>query len=188
MIKQMTTKQALDLYDILKKDFPPGEIPSFVDYQKRVEQQDYEVYSYLHNEVEKAYLVCREKQNSVVLLFFAVTEKDRGQGVGTRCLQEFIASSKQKDGIIIEVERIEDALNAEEKRIRQKRIHFYERLGFKKIEQIQYELYHIKLDLMLLPLRKPNMSLSQIIEIMRQVYHDISQDTEVFKITYKISE
>lgn len=90
----------------------------------------------------------------MLIVYFAVLKKYRGQGIGQKFLKELKEKYKENDVIILEVENPERAKNNEEKEICQKRIKFYEKLNFKIIENLQYILYNVDYKIMELPLNE----------------------------------
>lgn len=146
MIQKLETKQALELYQLLEKDFQSDPLPPFNVYQKQIEQGEYEAYYYVQQKQPEAYFITIEKENYIFIVFFAVIKEKRGQGIGTKAIQELQKVAVGKT-IILEVEKEVEDNTDQEKEIIQKRIRFYERVGFKKVEPLSYILrghsYHI---------------------------------------------
>ena len=70
----------------------------------------------------------------------------------------------------LEAERPETAENDEERTVREKRIGFYERLGYVAYREIDYEVYHVPMWLMVHPLGNPLPSARETADAMRGFY------------------
>lgn len=140
MLRPLNKKEAIYLYQTqLQKDFKPQEIPPLSRYKNMLEGEGFTVLQYVEEGKEKAYFILRKQQQNILLFFFAVQENYRGQGIGSKCMKE-LQQSYEGCNIYIEVEAPEESTSEEEEKIRKRRIIFYERLGFVKIENIHYQL------------------------------------------------
>lgn len=169
MIQKLEEKQALELYPVLEKDFKNDPLPPFGIYQRQIEHGEYEAYYYIQKEQPEAYFITIEKENIIFIVFFAVAKEKRGQGIGTKAIQELQKVAVGKT-IILEVEKEIQDNTDKEKEIIQKRIRFYERLGFKKVEPLRYILrghsYHI------MTYADTKITPKQIKEIMPRLYQN----------------
>lgn len=109
---------------------------------------------YTENEEIKGYCMTRIENKHVLIVYFAVIEKYRGQGIGQKFMKELKEIYKENEVIILEVENPEKAKNNEEKEICKKRIKFYEKLDFKIIENLKYILYNVDYKIMELPINQ----------------------------------
>ena len=96
MIKKLDIEGAKKLYrNYMEKDFPDDEIPSYKHYVKLIEEGLSIPYTYEENNEEKAYIICVEKGDFVLLSHLAVLKEYRGQGIGTKLLEEIKAFYKE---------------------------------------------------------------------------------------------
>lgn len=112
------------------------------------------VFTYTQDCTEKGYVICLEKDEYVIILFFAAYPAFRGQGVGTRFLRELGEYYRHSKQIVAEVETLDNAADEKEAAIITRRIAFYERNGFVLLggikEWLDGQAYHI----MIFPLRQ----------------------------------
>lgn len=102
-------------------------------------------------------LLCRSaEQNALLLDYLAVHSTVRGLGYGSRMLRELqqhYADSSYPE-LIIEVESLEAAQNEEERFIRKRRIHFYEKNGL-IVTNVRSMVVGAAFTLLILPLQNP---------------------------------
>lgn len=84
-----------------------------------------------------AFLLRAPKARSVLLLLYAVEPEMRGSGVGSDFLRALLERASGAAGLYAEVEKEELAPDAAERRIA-----FYERLGFSRGEGLYYSLFY----------------------------------------------
>ena len=80
----------------------------------------------------------------VLIDYFAVHSKIRGQGYGSRMIKELV-NRYTPTGVFLEIERITDSAPNREERIRRK--NFYERLGFSPMD-VFIELFGVEMELL----------------------------------------
>ena len=118
-------------YERLKEYFPEREMKSKQHFDALLEEK-YEMYQVLE---ENDYVVVYFEQLDYIFIdYIIVSGNTRGKGVGGKVLDHFKEKGK---AIILEVEPITNEDPDSEKRIR-----FYERHGFVKMENIGYERIH----------------------------------------------
>ena len=84
-----------------------------------------------------AFLLRAPKAKSLLLLLYAVEPEMRGSGVGSAFLRTLLERASGAAGLYAEVEKEELAPDAAERRIA-----FYERLGFSRGEGLYYYLFY----------------------------------------------
>ena len=184
MLKRLTKNEAICLYQTqLQKDFKPQEIPPLSRYKKMLDGEGFEVLQYVEDEQEKAYLILRKQQQNILLFFFAVQENFRGQGIGSKCMKELQEYGKGSS-IFIEVEAPEEETVEEERVQRKRRIVFYERLGFTKVEKIEYRLKGHAYHWMVLG---KQVKAEEVIQMAKQMY-DIHDTIPSWMTIAKIKE
>lgn len=103
MIRKLNIENAKKLYkDYMEEDFPEDERPSYNHYLKLLENGETIAYTYDEKDEKKAYVICIEKEDYVLILHLAVFKEYRGQGIGTRLLEEIKFFYKEKQAVILE--------------------------------------------------------------------------------------
>lgn len=74
-----------------------------------------------------------EDKKYLQLDYFAILPQYQNKGYGTQALELLKEQSKKYNGIFIEVEKVGLGNNESENRLRKKRIEFYEKIGFYKL-------------------------------------------------------
>jgi len=118
-------------YERLKEYFPEREMKSKQHFETLLKEK-YEMYQVL--EEEDYVVVYFEQLDYIFIDYIIVSGNTRGKGIGGKVLDLFKEKGK---AIILEVEPITNEDPDSEKRIR-----FYERHGFLKMENIGYERIH----------------------------------------------
>lgn len=185
MIKNIESERLEELYKIhMVEDFPDNELYSLKQFLKHKDKR--KVYSYIEDEVEKAYIVTSESDRVILVLYFAVYEEYRGTGIGTRFLKEYQETIGNNKIIVLEIENPEKAKDEKEyaKRIRRK--NFYEKLGFTVDDRVEeyyfYEYYLLLTNNKTMPIKEIRNELKKIYSattpwyIMRKFYMKIKED------------
>lgn len=168
MLSILTNKKALELYKSqITEDFLEP-FPKYEDYKQAIEKGIYTAYLYQEENISKAYAIIQETQDILFIPWYAVFKQYRSQGIGSKALRE-IKQEKNKE-IILEVENEKNAHNKKELEIIEKRIRFYQKLGFQKIQQIEYQLNGEHYDLMIWGEKK---STQQAKNIIQNMYHEV---------------
>jgi len=141
------------IYKHIKKDFSAGEYaPYFVLHMQIINgiQQGFLLFS---DGREAAYSVCAggNPNGFALISLLAVYPEYRGAGIGTAFVEEIKKMYADKKGIIVEVEKPENAANDTEKSKRDKRMDFYQRAGFEIIPGIAYSIWGVPMHLMVYP-------------------------------------
>lgn len=145
MIKKADLKKALEIYDFMEKDFPKSEIPDVERYTRFTKENIHNVYMYEEDQQEVAYFITIEKAENgkVLITHLAVIEEYRGKGVGKRFIEEIKKFFSDKKILIVEVESEKNAKNEQELKVIEKRINYYINAGFKKREELEYNLFNV---------------------------------------------
>ena len=144
ILKEFNFKTIKQIYkQRMKTDFPSNErIPYFM-LKKLLKKGITKFFLYKEDEKIKGYAVCIESDKIVFLYYFAIFKEYRGNGCGSKFIEELAEFYEDKKAIICEVESIETAKNDSEKNIRKRRVDFYKRLGFKIVDEIKYIAYGV---------------------------------------------
>lgn len=177
MICLLNQQEALELFkEKIMKDFIEP-FPTYEEYKKAIEKGIYQAYTYQENEVKKAYMVLQEKEDFLFMPWYAVEKEQRGKGIGTKALLEL--KKEFSKNILIEVENEKNIKQKKELEIIQKRIKFYERIGFEKKEEILYQLNEEHYDIMIWGKEKNPYKIKKVI---KELYKQVLQDQEKVKI------
>lgn len=122
-LKQSKLSDFPKIYKIMQEAFPKAEIRTFDSAFELLKKEDYAIFSAYSDcgEID-GFIACWNFENFCFVEHFAVSQKNRGKGIGTKMIIEFLKAKDKK--VFIEVEE-----PANEIAIR--RIDFYERCGFK---------------------------------------------------------
>ncbi len=113
--------QNQQLWELYERAFPPDERRSWVDQKKLLKKKEYRVKPYFENDFLIGFICLWELKQCLFVEHLAISEAQRGKGYGNKIVEETI---KDYGGsVILEVEYPNDE-------IAEKRIRFYERLGF----------------------------------------------------------
>ena len=158
-IRTMRPEELPDVYKRVRRDFPPVEYPPLPKMRRNMEWGAMQAQLYEDNGKDAAYaFVLRNDACAKCMLFiYAVEPEMRGSGVGSAFLNALIQERADLDGMYAEVEMAELAQSEEEKRICEKRIAFYENLGFRRVAGLYYRIYGVQMHLFYRPMGKAAM-------------------------------
>lgn len=161
------------LYQSYRKDFPRIERTPYYKIRKGSEKGIIHILVLEDEENILAYALNIEYENYVLIYYLATVEANRGKGYGTQFLNLMQVYYQKREGLFIEVERQGYGKDEKENQIRQKRIEFYRRNGFKEIDLVaniyctDYEIYLLELHT-----HKDNyINQEEIIRIERNIYY-----------------
>lgn len=169
MIRKIEIEEIKELYkNHIKKDFPINEIPPAFTIKSNMKRQISEGFILVENSASLGYSIATITDESVVITLFAIYQNKRGAGIGTKFLKELLEYYKDKKVVILEVEKPEDAKTSDARIICERRIHFYENVGFKIYKDIDCILFGVPYYLMVYG--DGNLSKEDIIGHMRKSY------------------
>lgn len=118
-------------YDRLLKDFPACEVKPWTKIEQFVKEGLYEMFGMWEGDILLAYgFVAADVHKKHMLMdYFAVNEDYRGKGHGQYFLAHLWEIYPKAQGMVFEVEDVEEAENEQEKILRERRIRFYEKAG-----------------------------------------------------------
>ena len=174
MIKRVNLENAKKIYkEYMESDFSDDELPKYEHFVELIEDEKEIPYVYMEEDVIKAYIVCIEKNGYILISHLAVLKKYRGQGIGTKLLEEIKEFYKKEKAIILESEA-EDS--ADEKRDLQtiiRRQKFYERCGFIPYNNLDYELTKVKYLIFVYNLQDSTLTNQELKNVIIESYKDI---------------
>lgn len=132
MIKKLDAQTLKDLYEREMKDtFPRAELKPLKAMLRMQAEGKYDVLGYYDEQGEQLAYACVCKAAEPVLMdYLAVTAAHRGEGIGSQFLGALMQAKDLYPAIMLEIEAVDDALDEDDRAMRSRRQHFYERLGF----------------------------------------------------------
>ena len=146
LIRQQNLEEMKEIYHgMLARHFPSDEIKPFSRIKESYEKGEYVGYGLYEDRPDAECLayawLCRiSSENWILLDYYAVTEKLRGQGMGSWFLKRIFEKYSRGMSVIIEVEdpdriREDQAISLEEEREKRlRRMSFYLKNGVKQTE------------------------------------------------------
>ncbi|ACL77285.1 GNAT family N-acetyltransferase [Ruminiclostridium cellulolyticum] len=170
-LRPINLQELRDLYFNIENDFAPGEYPPYDTLYKQLEKGIQKGFMLVKEGIDVAYSVCTgDSTNSFVLIsLLAVYKGYRGKGFGTEFLKMFKSRYCCETSVIVEVEKPEDAVDQKERNIREKRIRFYEKAGFRLLPDIVYAIWDIPMYLMILPMENKTIDGNSINIVNKEV-------------------
>ncbi len=116
-----------------RRDFPPDERKPFSMIESLMDNGCYECCGFYEKADDSlcayAFMMTDQETNMLLLDYFAVCEEVRGKGYGSIALELLKADYMNWGGMLFEVEDDDAAETEAEKRLRRRRISFYEKNG-----------------------------------------------------------
>ena len=148
ILRQLSIAEAESIYyEHMKKDFPPEELKPFEVMEKLVNKEIYLFYG-LYEKCELlgyAFLVTLDSY--ILIDYYATCKMHRSKGIGSKFLNLLKEEFKEYDGMMVEVEKIEDVSDESEKIIRKRRIDFYNTNGM-RMTKISIILFGVNYSIM----------------------------------------
>jgi len=173
----------------IKNDFALGEYPPYAALHRHLTTGVQKGYILQDRKKDVAYSFCAEGTGNgfVLISLLAVFKEFRGKGYGTAFLDELRHMYTSKKGIIIEVEKPEEAKTADEKTVREKRIAFYQKSGFYLVKNIDYCIWDIPMHLMILPgTGTGKIDNAEISQAIYEIYGELLGDRFIHKVRLRL--
>lgn len=135
-------------------DFPPDELKPLHHMFKMMDEGVCTAYAFYEGEDMLSYFFLCRKDGFSLVDYLAVNPEKRGQGIGTKTLRK-LKEVAQDEVILVECEDTDFSPNAEEHRIRERRIAFYERAGF-KVSKVKTKLFGVRYVILIFPADSPD--------------------------------
>lgn len=175
MIRKILPEEIDWLYPHIARDFPKNEHPPKMILKKQLRSGSLSGFVCQRDGQDLGYaFLTRWIQGFSLVFLYAVFPSCRGQGEGTRFMEELISAGKGQEGLILEVERPEDAKTQQEAETRRRRIAFYERLGYRLVLEIEYVIYGVPMYLMVRPLKGQSFPPKQLEKAIISLYDDLT--------------
>ncbi|HEX2927959.1 MAG TPA: GNAT family N-acetyltransferase [Ruminiclostridium sp.] len=190
-IRPMRLEELKDIYKRIEDDFASGEYPPYRVLYGQLESDAQTGRILIENGNEVAYSICAEggTKDFVLISLLAVYREFRGRGFGTAFLEVLKDCYSDKKGVIVEVEKPEDAKTKEERDIRIKRIGFYEKAGFRLLPDIDYTIWDVPMHLMVLSAESPqNIINKEVSSAMHDIYLKLMGEQFIHKMVLEIKQ
>ena len=138
---QLNTKCLTDFSQVealyqkrLKKDFVRNELKPLSSMRHSWEKNAYDCYGLFAEDEILGYAFFVRLGNSYLFDYFAIAEEHRDEGLGSVFLRQLAEDFWAADCVVGEVEDPEKAKDADSRTLRERRLQFYLRSGFRKTE------------------------------------------------------
>ena len=167
----------------ITSDFPRTEYPPYGKFLESLRLSRRGLY-FCGEDGEKlayAFIDSVAESRYVMIFLYAVMAGGRGRGTGTRFMQALFEEYGSMDGIILEVEKPEEASSEAERSIRERRISFYQRLGYQMVREIDYCIYGVPMYIMVKPLLQELVQPDELVDEIYRLYRgSMGKNTEKF--------
>ncbi|OOM05949.1 GNAT family N-acetyltransferase [Clostridium saccharobutylicum] len=186
-LKKLDNEEIVSVYNNhMKMDFPAQELKPLDVIQKLIKRKIYICYGLYDNDKLLAYAFLVTSNLYLLLDYYAVCDQCRCKGIGSKFLNMLKEKCKDYEGIIIEVEKIEYAVNESQEAERKRRIDFYKRNGA-LMTKISSELFNVNFSIMCLlicSIRKDDFIISESLKTIYKQMVPSSLYSKYVKITY----
>ncbi len=184
MLEEISLEKAKQIYkEHIKKDFASNEIKPYWLYKKLLKEKTDRFYMYKEDMIEKGYIICSNEKDYVLITHLAVFREYRGSGVGTKMIQAIQNQFLKDKAWIVEVETEKQAHSKEEMLNIKRRIHFYEKLGFCKYPEINYNLFGSSYYIFVLyPDNQNKLEAAELVDILKKIYKNKKVPEKCLKV------
>lgn len=170
------------IYPEYVKLFPEVDRKSYRCIKKTVKNKISKIIEIVADEQFVGFMIINTLENNpyVQLDYLAILSNHQNKGYGKEAIKLLKKQYENYNGIFIEVEKLGLGKNEEENRIREKRVSFYENLGFYKMN-FDLELFTVTYSAYLLPGLETENSDKEIINYILKIYTAILGKNKVKK-------
>lgn len=170
-LKKLSNEEVKNIYNThMIKDFPSGELKPYESIANLIKRKIYICYGLYKNSKLLAYAFLVTSKSYLLIDYYAVCAEHRNTGIGSEFLSILKEKCKIYSGIIVEVEKVQCALDEEERIIRKRRVDFYKRNGMRMTE-VSSTLFNIEYSIMCLC--NEELDDSVIYEELKNIYKEI---------------
>jgi len=132
------------IYPEYIKLFPEAERKLYKRIENTFEDGILKIIKIVNNDIFVGFIMTNTiKDNKYLQIdYLAILPQYQDNGYGTQALKILKENSKEYNGIFIEVEKVGLGESAEENKLRQRRVEFYERIGFYKLNY-DLDMYNV---------------------------------------------
>ena len=120
----------------MKYDFTRNELKPLSVIRRAWTSNAYVCYALIEEEALLGYAFFVREENNYLFDYFAIEEQHRNRGLGSFFLKQLADCFRNAECIVGEVEDPDKAKNEEEKMLRERRLQFYLRSGYRKTDVI----------------------------------------------------
>lgn len=151
-IKPLNASVVHDLYtQRMIHDFPQAELPPQDTLTQLVRSGLAEAFILTDDTQDTAYAIVARGDGVILITHLAVFSELRGGGHGSRMLSLLSEKYQSEGTLVVEVDAPDAPVDDDERRIRERRIVFYERAGYALLPDVQYHFNGIDMRLMTYP-------------------------------------
>jgi len=186
-VRKIQLNELRYIYEHIVQDFAEGEYPPYDKLYYHLENNIQTGWVLMMDGRDAAYSICAEGADGYVLIsYFAVYKENRGRGIGTLFLEKLKEIYSESKGIIVEIEKPEDARHEEEVQVRKRRYEFYSRAGFSFIPGIEYVIWDVPMHLLVYPCKNPLDIINKDIgRIMYEIYLLILGKSNIHRLEFR---
>lgn len=138
------TVQWAEIYRLYRKAFPRSEKKPFSIIRKKYRESRTDIWRFTRDGKFAGLIITINGDDHILLDYLAVSESQRGTGIGTEILQ-LMRKHYAGKGVFLEIESVYEECENQAERIRRK--HFYEKSGMQSMEVFVW-LFGVKMELM----------------------------------------
>lgn len=170
------------IYPEYKKLFPKVERKPYHTIIKAMKHHLGDVIKIVEKDLFIGFIIVNTLENNpyVQLDYFAILPEYQSKGYGKKAISLLSEYYCQYKGIFIEIEKIGLGINEEENQIRMRRKRFYEDIGFQKLS-FDLDLYNVIYSAYFLPCLEKEISETDIIECIFQIYNALLGESNIKK-------
>ncbi len=166
-IKKIELSECETLYQQMMNDFPPSELIPYSNVRNNIKNGIFDAMYLTEDGINLAYaiLTALDDIEYVIGNYLAVDISSRDKGIGSEFLKKIIEKYHGKI-IVIEVEDPQGAATKDEKKMRERRICFYNSAGFRLVPTKRANILGVEMQIM----ANTDKKISNIREIINTIY------------------
>lgn len=176
------------------KIFPNEERKELKTIEKNYDKKIMKFVKICENNQFVGFFIINTIKNSkyVQLDYFAILEKYQNKGYGTKAIQLLKSQMKEYDGIFVEIEKLDLGKDEQDNLLRERRVKFYENLGFEKLNFELKWFETLMLSIYVLPISTYTDTEENIMKNMFQIYiavhgkEKVDKDCKVIDNKYNV--
>lgn len=170
------------IYPEYEKIFPPIERKPYTEIEKAYNNNLTDLIEIIIEDQFVGFFIINHLNHNpyVVLDYFAILPEHQHKGYGSTAIKLLKEMYKEYDGIFVEIEKPENEEDVEENKIREKRVKFYERLDFHKMD-FELELFTVKYLAYMLPCSKDMFCNEEVVKNIFEIYNAVSGEEKIKK-------
>ena len=173
MVKKASFKEAKDIYrKYIMRDFLPEERIPYKKYKRLTKKKVISTYKFYDEKVFLGYFSGIDKKDVLFLEYLGIIPEKRGQGLGTKLLEEIKNSATDKDYIAFEVDDLLMARDENELESIKKRRTLYFKSGFEELDNIEYSIHGFKYNIFVYKIKNKSVKKQEILERIKNIYKD----------------